>query len=42
MKGHLNDCVGVRYIYAKLEEEIELLKPLLAGCIPPGVIPPQI
>jgi len=33
MKGRLNDCVGVRYMYSKLEEEIGLLKPVLAGCI---------
>jgi len=33
MKGRLDDCVGVRYMYSKLEEEIELLKPVLADCI---------
>src|SRR5438270_353402 len=24
MKGRLNDCVGVRYMYSRLEEEIKL------------------
>jgi len=29
IKGRLNDSVGIRYLFSKLEEEIELLKPML-------------
>jgi HPt (histidine-containing phosphotransfer) domain-containing protein len=32
IKGRLNDCVGIRYLFSKLEEEIEQLKPLLKQC----------
>src|SRR2546425_10050221 len=29
IKGRLNDCVGVRYLFTKLEEEVERLEPIL-------------
>ncbi len=29
LKGRLNDCVGIRYIFSKLEEEISLLSSIL-------------